>query len=71
MCLDLFSEGTPCGWILVSDHLVSSFWVVAYGRVKQKGKWPKIGYQHLHIRRVCELSCFDRFNETAEYHFDW
>ena len=31
MCLDLFSEGALCGWILVSDHLVSSFWVVAYG----------------------------------------
>ena len=32
MCLDLFSEETPCGSILVSDHSVFVFWLVAYGR---------------------------------------
>ena len=32
MCLDLFSEDTPCGLILVSDHSVLAFWVAAYGK---------------------------------------
>ena len=32
MCPDLFSVETPCGSILVSDHLVFAFWVVAYKR---------------------------------------
>ena len=26
------SEETPCGSILLSDHKVFAFWVVAYGR---------------------------------------
>ena len=30
--LDLFSEETPCGSILVSDHSVFAILVVAYGR---------------------------------------
>ena len=33
MCLDFFSEETPCGSPpSVSDHSVFAFWVVAYGR---------------------------------------
>ena len=32
MYLALFSEETPCGSILVNDHSVFAFWVVAYGR---------------------------------------
>ena len=32
MYLDLFSEKAPCGSILVSDHSVFAFWVVAYVR---------------------------------------
>ena len=32
MSPDLFSEEAPFGSILVSDHLVFAFWVVAYRR---------------------------------------
>ena len=32
MYLDLFSEKAPSGSILVSDHSVFAFWVVAYVR---------------------------------------
>ena len=32
MYLDLFSEKAPCGSILVSDHSVFAFWVVAVVR---------------------------------------
>ena len=32
MCLDLFSENAPCGSVLVNDHSVFAFWVIAYGR---------------------------------------
>ena len=32
MYLDLFSEKAPCGSILVSDHSVFAFWVVAFVR---------------------------------------
>ena len=33
MCPDLFLEEAPCGLILVSDHLVFTFWMVAYERL--------------------------------------
>ena len=41
MCSDLFLEEAPCGSILVSDHLVFAFWVVAYGRLDciKKAVW--------------------------------
>ena len=38
MCQDLLSEEVPCGSLLVSDHQVFAFWVVAYGRVDCKYK---------------------------------
>ena len=32
MCPDLFLEEASCGSILVSNHQVFAFWMVAYGR---------------------------------------
>ena len=42
MSPDLFSEEAACGSILVSDHSVFAFLVVAYGRLDcaRKSLWP-------------------------------
>ena len=67
MGLDLFSEETTCGSILVSDHSVFAFWVVAYGRFDcitrnhNKNKLKTVTYLYLYLEPILtnELLEFD------------
>ena len=74
MCLDLFSEDwVPCGSILVSDHSVFAFLVVAHGRFDyvHKSLWPNT-YNILPF--ACpsldaKVKSTRKIGETVEFHF--